>query len=284
MVDVGEWHQLGAVAPAELRESRIELHWSVQFIAAVADACADHRTDDSHTTIEWSDARNGFIGIALPRGVRVGVTIAPLAVFVESSNGDDILPLAGKTLNDGLHWLTQTLGEHLGGAQQFILRDYDMPDHRVRGGEAFSSGESPGLVELGRYYSNSQRLLRKIAAGDGRATAIACWPHHFDIAGIIYLNDTDRSPQSPQIGFGMSPGDGYYAQPYFYTTPFPVPESATFPPLPGPGQWHERDFIGTILTASRLLELSSAREQRLRVEAYFSTALTAAQALATSDG
>ena len=53
----------------------------------------------------------------------------------------------------------------------------------------------------------------------------------------------------------MCAGDGYYAQPYFYVTPWPRPAPEKLPPLPPPGDWHTSDFIGAVLTGEAIVAL-----------------------------
>ena len=40
------------------------------------------------------------------------------------------------------------------------------------------------------------------------------------------------------IGVGLSPGDTYYAEPYWYVSPYPYPGLEDLPVLDGSGFWH----------------------------------------------
>ena len=88
----------------------------------------------------------------------------------------------------------------------------------------------------------------------GAASPVRCWPHHFDIATLWTLGDGDAQT-APSVGIGMCAGDGYYAQPYFYVTPWPRPAPERLPPLPPPGDWHTTDFVGAVLTGEAIVAL-----------------------------
>ena len=77
-----------------------------------------------------------------------------------------------------------------------------------------------------------------------------CWPHHFDLATLTTL--TARDPTG-YIGAGLSPGDDYYDEPYFYVSIHPKPDPAALPDLPALGHWHQRDFIGAVATARSIV-------------------------------
>ena len=58
-----------------------------------------------------------------------------------------------------------------------------------------------------------------------------CWPHHFDIATLVKLED-GQPANARSIGVGVSPGDEYYAQPYVYVSPWPRFDAGKLPDLP----------------------------------------------------
>ena len=75
----------------------------------------------------------------------------------------------------------------------------------------------------------------------------------------------------------MCPGDGYYAQPYFYVTPWPRPTLEKLPPLPPPGDWHTTDILGAILTGDAIITLSDRAD---RTRQFLDAAINVAQHLA----
>ena len=49
-----DWRPLGAVAPAELRDARMQAHYASQIVSGVARTLLDKRDDDSHTNLAWN--------------------------------------------------------------------------------------------------------------------------------------------------------------------------------------------------------------------------------------
>src|SRR6187397_782822 len=180
------WQTVGGFAPAALADSRVQMHWAAQVLAACADRWVEVRPDDSHTTMEWDAARGALVGQPTAAGARLGLRVADLTLIA----GDE-LALAGRTLGEAMAWadsqLAAAAGESPRGAH---ARDYDMPAHPVAVGAPLSA-DPAALAELARWYHDGDLLLRDIAAGQPSATAVRCWPHHFDIAAIVYL-DRDR--------------------------------------------------------------------------------------------
>jgi hypothetical protein len=213
---------LGRLAPTSLVDARLQLHWAAQVVSAAADAWLPARTDDGHTTMRWDRPKmRGETGICV-RVVDFAITFRERA-----------LPLAGTTLADAMAWADRELGPPRG----MHARDYDMPPHPVATGAPFSA-DSAALAELARWYDAGADVL-----GDA-GVELRIWPHHFDLGGILRL-DAPR-----EIGIGLSPGDGYHAEPYFYVTPYPLRSDPDLAPLAGGGFWHREGWTGAVLLGS----------------------------------
>ncbi len=261
-----QWETLGRAAPSLLTDSRVQLHWAAQVLSACADRWVAPHGDDGHTTMEWDGARGALVGQATAGGAPLALRIADLTLVA----GEE-LPLAGRTLGDALAWADRQLAAAAGAEPRDVRpRDYDMPAHPVASGAPFAP-DPEALAELASWYADGDAILRDIAGRQTGATAVRCWPHHFDIAAILYL-DPDRPRESArQIGFGLSPGDQHYPEPYFYLTPHPIEVDVTFPPLPSGGRWQRTGFTGAILLASDLLQ-GPPDGQLERTRAWFAAA------------
>ncbi len=274
------WRPLGAVATTDLRSSRLELHWAAQIACACADAWLERRADDSHTSMAWNFALDALVGEPAPSGL--AIAIRPRDLTVLAVRGDRIeheVPLAGRTLLDGVMWADVRLSEAANASPRHAqVRDYDMPEHPVSSGVTFSQ-PSPALTELAAWYADG--VLALTAATPD--TSLRVWPHHFDLGGIIFLNPISSVASSAeharQIGVGLSPGDGSYAEPYFYVTPYPIADGVTFPKLEG-GHWHREGFTGAILTATELLAKASTPDaQATAAGKFLASALAGARAV-----
>src|SRR4029077_12767442 len=79
-----------------------------------------------------------------------------------------------------------------------------------------------------------------------------CWPHHFDLAALTML--PKRSAGADRyLGAGLSPGDHYYDEPYFYVSVYPKPDPAALPTLPMIGHWHTHEFVAAVSPSHKIL-------------------------------
>jgi hypothetical protein len=166
------------------------------------------------------------------------------------------LRLGGSTLDEALGWLVTMLDN---GAR-FARPSYEMPAHAVASGGVFGSDGRAARLELARWYATAAATLHRIVAATPGASPVRCWPHHFDIATLL------RGPrEGSTLGVGLSPGDGSYALPYWYVTPWPYPDPRALPPLASGGHWHRAGWFGAVLTGDAALAPATpaARAQAL---------------------
>jgi hypothetical protein len=248
--DAIAFEPLGLPPPTALTDARVELHWAAQVLAAAARALIPAVADDSHMSLEWSAAGRLLLGGMTPRNSRLGLRPTDLTLVVVDADGGPQreLALAGRTLDQALAWVAETVGGAAPG-----LPPYEMPDHVVGRGGSFGSGDRSALAELARWYASADALLRDFVGlqthAKEHASPVRCWPHHFDIATLVSV--PGGAPGQPRsIGVGLSPGDSSYAEPYFYVTPWPCPQAAALPALPDGATWHRTGWFGAVLTAT----------------------------------
>jgi hypothetical protein len=246
------WEELGAVAPRALVEPRLELHWAAQVAAAAGTSMLEPRVDASHTNLGW-DERVGAL-VTHPLGkLRAALRPADLALLLvdDAGNSEAELGLGGVTLDDAMAWLAGQLRAKLGRGEALLRPEHDMPSHRIADGAPFSATLA-GLAELARWFVNADRALSELADAHPGASPVRCWPHHFDIATLITVEASDDPERARTVGVGMTPGDGAYAQPYWYVTPWPYPADlrADFGALAGGGRWHRDGWLGAVLVGS----------------------------------
>ncbi|HEY8031858.1 MAG TPA: hypothetical protein VIF02_05640, partial [Methylocella sp.] len=75
------------------------------------------------------------------------------------------------------------------------------------------------------------------------------------------------------VGAGLSPGDEYYDEPYFYVSVYPRPDSAALPRLPALGHWHTHEFAAAIAPAHRIV---AANNQKAAADGFLETAIDVA--------
>lgn len=205
-----------------------ELHWAAQIASAAGNTLLEKKADDSHANLGWDLTARALAGHPIGgRRAALRLEDATLLVLDEESNPRATKALAGETLASALAWLASIFG-----ASELRRPEHELPDHPVKTGAAFTTNGDPALATL---YARADEVI------GGIATPVRCWPHHFDIATLISLGG-ERT-----IGIGMSPGDGSYAEPYWYVTPWPYPKG-DLPSLKH-GRWHREGWTGAVLLA-----------------------------------
>ncbi len=267
-----DWQKLGAVAPANLADARDAAHAAAQWPSRAARAAIPAAEDDSHSNLGWDDETSLLCSHDLGDGHRAGLSIARLAlVHLHGADTVNELPLTGCSSGDIVGWLMK-IPAVASGDVSWLARalPYELPASVAADRESHAAPDMPALAELERWYANAAGMLDEIAAADPAASEVRCWPHHFDIATLITL--AGEGEEATTIGVGMSPGDGSYADPYLYVTPWPYPPASALPDLPALGHWHTDGFVAAIVTAARIVE---AADQGAAVGGFMGDAIAA---------
>lgn len=280
-----DWETLGAVDPRELTDARLQLHWAAQAAAAVGKQLLPHRPDYGEQSFQWS-GRHRVLTQGLVTGVerpfRSALRPSSPALLILGEDGEILreMPLEGRTLEELYLWLQDEIEMLLGHPlEEPLERPGELPPHPVGTGAAFTASDSAAYAELGRYFGNLDRLLRRIEDRDPGASPVRCWPHHFDIATLIVLDPEAGHEEARSIGVGLSPGDGTYAEPYLYVLPWPSPEGRELPALAGGGRWHTEGWTGAVLQASSFTAAGSNGAQAKRIEDFLDSAVAACRRL-----
>jgi hypothetical protein len=278
------WQPIGKNKPQELIETRLQMHYAVQFIAIIGSALAEPLPDYSHTSLQWHPELEVFVGtlIRTIKPFRVALDPVSLTAIILDKQGDTIatFTLHQQTMKEALDWHKQEIAKLGVDVSNIELPTYppaDFPDHVIAHDATFDANSGQfGRQELANYYANTNQILQEIVAIAEEASAIHIWPHHFDIATLITLGGT-KNGELMTVGIGMSPGDTSYNEPYWYVSPYPYPNLENLPPLDGNGFWHTQHWVGAVLTASKLS--SEPDMQRQQITAFLNSAFPASKAL-----
>jgi len=266
---------------ARLGEARVQAHWAVQVVAAAGQTLVPHTPDTSHTALQWDAGEHALCGrpIAAAGGACLGLRLEELALAVVGPRGERRAELAlpGRTLAEAMRWAGETLSP---GAQGALMRPpHELPMHPLEGGAAFQDGHGPALAELARLYAQADLELRRCARSTPGAGEVLCWPHHFDLALLFELERDAAGRALRTVGAGFSPGDEFFAQPYWYANHWPETRRApgALPPLAA-GEWFTEGWSGAVLRADALV--AAGAEERELLRAFLDSALAANGALA----
>lgn len=271
------WSLLRNPEPTALAAARALAHRAVQWPARAARANLEPTPDDSHTSLSWDPIMAALLSQPLGGGARVGLRVAVLELVFTKGARTEACALAGKPDAEVGNWLDGKLaGEGLKPAYGTKL-PYELPPALF----ARAADEAPRLAALAVWFAAGAELLEELRQKHQRfkpgPTPVRCWPHHFDIAMVVELDDA-KAESARSIGIGVSPGDDYYAQPYLYLSPTPRPHTDNLPALPPGGRWHTKDFFGAVATATDILALPDPRTGLDKiVDAAFEESLTRLQ-------
>jgi hypothetical protein len=277
-----QWRMLRDVDRLRLREARLQAHYAVQWLARLARAHIPPQPDDSHTSLRWDRALDGFVTRPLRDHARLSLHITDLTLAWLGGDGStQSLPLTGRTNAEVRQWLGAHLATRGLDAQALDAPSpYEMPVHAIAQGARYDAdGTADALAEITACFANAEFLLdrveRQMIEHKFSASPVRCWPHHFDLTTLTMLPTPDPD-MTGYVGTGISPGDEYYDEPYFYVSVYPEPEPAALPALPALpalGHWHTHEFIAAILPAHKIL---AAKDQAAETGEFLDRAIASA--------
>ncbi len=247
--------------PKSLAPARIAAHVAIQPLSKAARANIAARADDSHSSVLWRPGASMFVthpfdSVSPPARVGLGLTPLRLAVL----RGDTVaaeLPLAATSVEAAEAWLDLQLKDLGLAPASPVAQPFSMPDDTLD--LAVFPSDPSGFPELAAWFSLAQSALEAVrpeTAGEVPGpSGIVAWPHHFDLAFYVALEEGDFET-ARGIGIGLSPGDEHYDQPYVYLYPWPRPDVSDFPDAcPAPGHWSSQGFIGAAAPGEEVVKL-----------------------------
>ena len=257
---------LRSTLPTDLGAARAFAHRAAQLVTMAARANLPPVSDDSHSNLGWDPITQSLVSHPLQAhgaGAQVSLSLSTLQIGL-NSNGQhaESLKLDGRSHADALGWLDDQLVRAGFHAASNSALPYELPTDVASITKYNAADFDAQLASLAAWFDTANQVLSDFASSltdlDPGASAVRCWPHHFDIATYVGLEQ--GAPETARgIGIGMAPGDESYDQPYFYVNPWPHLDPVGLPPAPAPGHWHQDGFVGAIATAEEILKLSDIR-------------------------
>lgn len=273
-----DWQLLTFPQIDDLNESRKQFHQAIQNVAAVGRSFLPESDEDEYANLEWDFNLQRLVGRWVDAGIkfRSSISLRKFEVYLVNEELKTIssISMEGKKQTDVMVWLEHELSK-LGAdfSKINLAYPYNIPEYPTAKKEAFHISNMHAAQEMSRLYHNTASLLSVILKKEEKVSGIKCWPHHFDIAARIVLLDTGDPDTSRSINLGMSPGDKYYDQPYFYCSPWPYPTKNLLDLSSVEGHWHQDEWIGAVLPFEKLYGHNLIQDQRRMVLKFYETAL-----------
>ncbi len=279
------WEMLGSLAPGNLVEARLQLHYAAQIVSSVGFTFVAPKPDWGHTNFGWSHVLRALVSrqVAGGKPYHAALRFSPFRLLLLDDSHNELsgCSLTGRTVDEGYVWLNSAIESYTGQppAKPLFRPEHPLPAHPVGEGKPFPGPAGEKSAELARWYGNAERILSRVRAEQANASEVRCWPHHFDIATLIEMDAGPEEDSARTIGVGLSPGDQSYPEPYFYVSPWPYPKDAELPPLEGEGSWHTEGFTASVLPGSRLVSGDFPETQEKQVSAYIESSIAACRKL-----
>ncbi|MDJ0713543.1 MAG: hypothetical protein QNJ54_04910 [Prochloraceae cyanobacterium] len=216
---MNNWQKVGDIAPKSLTESRLQLHYAIQFAVAVGNFLTEPKADTSHISLTWNYDLNCFVSgtVAAEQPFQVALEPVSLTSIILDDRGKkrSELSLDRKTMDEGMNWLKTEIYPLGADVEKLTFVSYpdDFPDSPLARGRTFDGSQKAEFQELANYFANTNLLLQEIVTNTKGASPVRIWPYHFDIATLIEVSYTIKG-EPASIGVGMSPGDeGYSGMP-----------------------------------------------------------------------
>jgi hypothetical protein len=261
------WYKLSNLSKDRMYDIQVQLIHATQLVAAVGHSLAVANPDDSHTAMIWSTSESALICVEIPGDVpfSVGLCVADLSLFITTNQVERRARYAlhGRTQEEGLEWIQDTLA-HLNLSDKpldTIVYDYDpLPPHPVAQGESFNAADLDALAESVKYFDNTESLLSVFSADKPLVSSPVIWPHHFDMAIEIPIDEAVKDGTT--IGLGYCTVDETYAEPYLYLAAYPYIRSENPPKFEGLGVWNNGEkWTGAALPMLSCLNENADMEQ-----------------------
>jgi hypothetical protein len=228
-----------------LAAERLQLHYASRLLASGAQTFLPQADDDGQSNLGLDAQGTRFTTHPLDSAERrLELDLRELRLVWTLGGVDQTAhPLPGSTMAEAYAWLNASRPADTPEITERAFPDF--PAHPLGTGAPFVAGDPERRAQLGRYFALGQVVMDRLAAEDAGMSPPRIWPHHFDMGVLIPLPTAGQS-----VGVGLSPGDGFYDEPYFYISAYPAPQVEALPVWASPGHWHTDGFVSLVVTAT----------------------------------
>lgn len=252
------WKILGMVDPDQLHSYRHKAHAAVQILKAVSAVFTSPQPGDSHLNMSVNLETGTLLTIPFTTDktytIGLGLRDFTLEVWVDDEVLDRLI-LEALTIDEAVDWLKKKL-VNMELAAECIAVDKDFSSDIQ---SPFQPEAENIRHEFADYFINAFIILKDNIRDKVDSGPIICRPDQFDVSTRIHIDKKSLK----WLDIGMSPGDEYYAEPYFYVIPYPGPhmKSKHLYKDSTPGAWHNDEWFGIVLGSKEIVKINKAGRQ-----------------------
>lgn len=274
-----DWPLINVEELAKLPKTTEQVHRAAQFLAMAGKFFLPNESDDSHTNMGWDKKNQCFTSRELPTNKGHQLMLHPSTMelrMVHKQTIEDRFLLMGKTMDEGVNWIKQTLGVRGLNTEAYqIDLHYDIPDHELFHGQPFLELPYAELNAFSKARTLGDLVISDFSAPFEHASPVRTWPHHFDVGSYIPLMFDSEGNVTKSISSGFAIRDQYVGEYYFYLTHWAQEGGIAYnslPPLPHDGYWNQQDWTGAVLKLSDLIKNSDPAKQKAQVTDFMNMA------------
>lgn len=249
------WETLQNVSLSQLEMNRGLLHQAIQIVGAVPRSLLPEDPTDGSASLNWDSSRKTLVADPIEingNKTYVGLGLSNAILFIKTEKEIETFDLNGHSTIDGLNWVKSELNKLGYDSEKVTLKlPYEIPAYDSAKNLNF---DSQGIEEIARLYNNIHILLHPLTQKWASAFDVKCWPHHFDIATLIPIEEDAKGEVVKSIGIGLSPGDEGTNEPYIYINAWPnIPFDKLEKVQLSMGCWNKEGWSGAKLVYSQIL-------------------------------
>ncbi len=277
------WQVQTLDSPKVLSPYTLQIHHAAQLVALVGNSLLPKNSDDSQSNMEWISRKHALLGrdTLLNQTIRMGLIYHPFELHIFDHNMDslDNLNLEGRTTKLAINWIRDHIAV-LGGDTEAVqpISHFEIPHHPLNDGANFELPNPIYHIEMAKYRSNADLILKEFSLKFEHASDARIWPHHFDSGVYIPLAFDNMGRATHSIGIGFAIADNDVDEYYYYINHWMAKEKPNYdllPMLEGEGYWVMDNWVGAVLPVSKLLSNTDSQGQHQQVSRFLSSGINA---------
>lgn len=271
---INNWKTLSIPYNDKLHDALQQQHHAAQFLALVGRYLIFQEADDSNTNMEFILEENVLLGNPLSNGTCVALHLSDMNLYILDSNNETkkVISLDGKTKQTVFNELAQNIADVGVNISNFKNKlHYDIPNHPLDDGAAFSITNNIDFLENVNYRLNAKIVLNEVAQLFKQDEAIRIWPHHFDTGAFFTISKNEKGDAEQTMGIGLAIPDSMVNEPYYYLSFWSENEIIGIDKLKTlvAGKWMMPEWNGAVLKHSEIIKYKTAKEQYDLVSSFY---------------